>query len=176
MCWNIEDKEPQKKINTNKHRVAKLLTCFDREGPSPTSFKFGDKILESTPEKYDAILGMKSVGGRKGYNIINHKGKEIDDNVLYDKYFSNIKNKGKVGKTIMHVSPDMIHEHLFDKILNTEIVENVKGCVLYLSILFVEHTKKGTIPKVQNKETDFPRVRRWDVYEISDFIHKTDMS
>ncbi|KAI3988452.1 hypothetical protein MKX01_026266 [Papaver californicum] len=91
----------------------------------------------------------------------------------------NVKYLGLVEtlETMKKVSrPDMILEHLFKDILTTENVANVKGCVPYLLILFAEHTEKGTIPKVQNRKTDFPRVRSWDVYEISDFIHKKDMS
>ncbi|KAI3984357.1 hypothetical protein MKX01_011311, partial [Papaver californicum] len=59
MFWNTKDKELQKKINTNKHGIAKLLKCYDRNGPSPSAFEFKDEIIESTPENCVAILGMK---------------------------------------------------------------------------------------------------------------------
>ncbi|KAI3991819.1 hypothetical protein MKX01_038217 [Papaver californicum] len=99
MFWNTEDKELQNNINTNKHGIAKLLMCYDRDDPSPSAFKFGDKFIESTPEKCAAILGTNRVGGRKGDKIINKRVKEIYDNLLYKKYFQNSKKKGKVDKT-----------------------------------------------------------------------------
>ncbi|KAI3992723.1 hypothetical protein MKX01_021684 [Papaver californicum] len=64
-------------------------------------------------------------------------------------------------ETVKKVSrPYIIHEHLFDKIIDNVNVAQVKGCVPYLLILFVEHTPKDTIPKVHNREAIFPRVRR----------------
>ncbi|KAI3984796.1 hypothetical protein MKX01_039413, partial [Papaver californicum] len=80
-------------------------------------------------------------------------------------------------ETMKKVSwPDMIHGHLFNDIQENVNVPNVKGCVPYLLILFDENTKKGTIPLIQNMETILLRVGRWNVYEVSDFIYKTDMS
>ncbi|KAI3931297.1 hypothetical protein MKX01_040214, partial [Papaver californicum] len=207
-----------------------------RNGEILNAFKFGDKVLESAPEKYVAILGMNTIGGREGHRIINQKRKEINDNLLYNKYFYNTKKKshaatvdkrsiaatikeemtiekltrfddeqllcligfylccvmffGDINASSMNVRylglvetldtvkkvswPDKINEHLFNKILISENITNVKGCVPYLLILFAEHTEKGTIPKVPNRKTDFPRVGRWNVHEISYFIDKTD--
>ncbi|KAI3990536.1 hypothetical protein MKX01_022836, partial [Papaver californicum] len=80
-------------------------------------------------------------------------------------------------ETVKKVSwPYMIHENLFNDIIDNINVANVKGCVPYLLILFVEHTEKGTIPKVQNREKILPRVGRCDMYKISNFIYKADMS
>ncbi|KAI3972973.1 hypothetical protein MKX01_019631 [Papaver californicum] len=221
----------KKKINTNKHGITKLLICYDCVGPSPAAFKFGDKIIESTLEKCVAILGMKRVGGRKSEKIINQRVKEIDDDLLYNKYFHNNKKKGKVDKTSIagaikevirieepttvdddqlvcligfymccvlffgdinassiHVKylglvetletvkkvswTDIIHEHLFNEIQDNVNVAKVKGCVPYLLILFVEHTPKDIIKKIQNRETILPRVGRWNVHDISYFIGK----
>ncbi|KAI3852792.1 hypothetical protein MKX03_028626 [Papaver bracteatum] len=52
----------------------------------------------------------------------------------------------------------------------------LKACVQYLLILFDEHAPEGSIPKVENHEEDIPRVGRWDLYQISDYISVTDMS
>ncbi|RZC45348.1 hypothetical protein C5167_038286 [Papaver somniferum] len=80
--------------------------------------------------------------------------------------------------TVLKVSwPDLIHEHLFEEIhTNLSCLSNVKACVQYLLLLFVEHTPAGLIPKVENHEEDIPRVGRWDIYQISDYIWKTDMT
>ncbi|KAI3924575.1 hypothetical protein MKX01_038015 [Papaver californicum] len=175
MFWNTEDKELQKKINTNKYGVAKLLTCYDHDGPSPTAIKFGDKILEFAPEKCTATLGMKRVGGRKGDKIVNQKVKEIDNNLLIEKpttvddeqllcligfYFCCALFFGDINASSIHV-----------KYLG--LVETLKTVK---KILFAKHTEKGTIPKVHKRETIFSRVGRWDVYEVSNFIYKIDMS
>ncbi|KAI3846560.1 hypothetical protein MKX03_008242, partial [Papaver bracteatum] len=37
-------------------------------------------------------------------------------------------------------------------------------------ILFAEHAPQGSILKVANHEEDIPRVGRWDLYQISDYI------
>ncbi|XP_026416510.1 uncharacterized protein LOC113311943 [Papaver somniferum] len=80
--------------------------------------------------------------------------------------------------TVLKVSwPDLIHEHLFEEIhTNLSCLSNVKACVQYLLLLFAEHTPAGLIPKVENHEEDIPRVGRWDIYQISDYIWKTDMT
>ncbi|XP_026400168.1 uncharacterized protein LOC113296043 [Papaver somniferum] len=48
--------------------------------------------------------------------------------------------------------------------------------MIQLQLLFAEHTPAGLIPKVENHEEDIPRVGRWDIYQISDYIWKTDMT
>ncbi|KAI3932569.1 hypothetical protein MKW98_012540 [Papaver atlanticum] len=57
-----------------------------------------------------------------------------------------------------------------------EVVSTVKACVPYLLILFAEYTPTGLIPKVQNSEQKIPRVGRWDVQVISDFIAGANMT
>ncbi|RZC43834.1 hypothetical protein C5167_036783 [Papaver somniferum] len=52
----------------------------------------------------------------------------------------------------------------------------MKACVQYLLLLFAEHTPGGLIPKVENHKEDIPRVGRWDLYQISDYIWRTDMT
>ncbi|KAI3890057.1 hypothetical protein MKX03_021414 [Papaver bracteatum] len=56
-------------------------------------------------------------------------------------------------------------------------------CVIYIPtllllrlILFAEHAPEGSIQKVANHEEDIPRVGRWDLYQISDYISITDMT
>ncbi|KAI3846122.1 hypothetical protein MKW98_015491 [Papaver atlanticum] len=81
-------------------------------------------------------------------------------------------------ETVLKVSwPDLLHEHLFEEILkNADCPSNVKACVPYLLILFAEHTPAGLIQKVQNNEQKIPRVGRWDVQVISDFIAGANMT
>ncbi|KAI3997715.1 hypothetical protein MKX01_040688 [Papaver californicum] len=84
-------------------------------------------------------------------------------------------------ETVKKVSwPDIIHEHLFNELQDKVNVAKFKGRVPYLLVtiinLFAEHTPKNTIKKVQNRETILPRVGRWNVHDISDFIAKTDMT
>ncbi|KAI3932265.1 hypothetical protein MKW98_024985, partial [Papaver atlanticum] len=43
-------------------------------------------------------------------------------------------------------------------------------------ILFAKHTPTGFIPKVQNQEQQIPRVGRWNIQQISDFISSTNMT
>ncbi|RZC81440.1 hypothetical protein C5167_044019 [Papaver somniferum] len=80
--------------------------------------------------------------------------------------------------TVLKVSwPDLIHKHLFEEIhTNLGCLSNVKACVQYLLLLFAEHTPAGLIPKVENHEEDIPRIGRWDIYQISDYIWRTDMT
>ncbi|KAI3911416.1 hypothetical protein MKW98_010303 [Papaver atlanticum] len=81
-------------------------------------------------------------------------------------------------ETVLEVSwPDLVHEHLFEEILkNADCPSNVKGCVQYILILFAEHTPAGLIQKVQNNEQKIPRVGRWDMQVISDFIAGANMT
>ncbi|RZC84330.1 hypothetical protein C5167_047117 [Papaver somniferum] len=81
-------------------------------------------------------------------------------------------------ETVLKVSwPDLIHEYLFSHLLeNDGSVANVKACVSYLLILFAEHTPTGLIPKVPKHEQQIPRVGRWNVHQISDFISRTNMT
>ncbi|KAI3855872.1 hypothetical protein MKW98_006029, partial [Papaver atlanticum] len=76
-------------------------------------------------------------------------------------------------ETLLKVSwPDLIHEYLFTQLLeNAGSVSN--GSKL---ILFAEHTPVGLIPKVQNSEQKIPRVGRWDVQVISDFIASANIT
>ncbi|KAI3902187.1 hypothetical protein MKW98_022393 [Papaver atlanticum] len=217
----------------------KLLNCFDRDGDIPCSFKFGDdKFIQSTPAKFARILAMQRIGSRKGQKLLKYFSlNELDDNILYNKYFTDIKDTshpttmtkkkiieelkqvmnrrertklddqhvvcliglylccvlffGDVNasgvnvrvlaiveayKTVLKVSwPYLVHEHLFDQILNNACLSNVKACVQYLLILFAEHTPAGLIAKVTNYEQQIPRVGRWDVQVISDFIAGANM-
>ncbi|XP_026420160.1 uncharacterized protein LOC113316155 [Papaver somniferum] len=235
----------QLQITTNKHGVLKLLNCFDMDCETPCSFKFADdKIIESTPAKLAGIFCMQRIGSRKGQKLLKYYcPSDLTDNVLYSKYFTDIKStkhqttvtktnilekikqlmakRRKSGKrkkvdekdlvcliglylccvlffgdknangvnakylsivetydTVLKVSwPDLIHEHLFEEIhTNLSCLSNVKACVQYLLLLFAEHTPAGLIPKVENHEEDIPRVGRWDIYQISDYIWKTDMT
>ncbi|XP_026383260.1 uncharacterized protein LOC113278710 [Papaver somniferum] len=212
---------------------------------TPCSFKFADdKIIESTPAKLAGIFCMQRIGSRKGQKLLKYYcPSDLTDNVLYSKYFTDIKStkhqttvtktnilekikqlmakRRKSGKrkkvdekdlvcliglylccvlffgdknangvnakylsivetydTVLKVSwPDLIHEHLFEEIhTNLSCLSNVKACVQYLLLLFAEHTPAGLIPKVENHEEDIPRVGRWDIYQISDYIWKTDMT
>ncbi|XP_026417448.1 uncharacterized protein LOC113312929 [Papaver somniferum] len=211
---------------------------------TPCSFRFADKIIESTPAKLAGIFCMQRIGSRKGQKLLKYYcPSDLTDNVLYSKYFTDIKStkhqttvtktnilekikqlmakRRKSGKrkkvdekdlvcliglylccvlffgdknangvnakylsivetydTVLKVSwPDLIHEHLFEEIhTNLSCLSNVKACVQYLLLLFAEHTPAGLIPKVENHEEDIPRVGRWDIYQISDYIWKTDMT
>ncbi|KAI3872397.1 hypothetical protein MKX03_018972 [Papaver bracteatum] len=234
-----------KQITTNKSGVLKLLNCFDLDCDTPCSFKFGDdNFIESTPAKLAGLFYMQRIGSRKGQKLLkNFSHKDLNDNVLYNKFFTDIKStthqtivtktkilekikqlmtkRSKSGKrkkndekdlvcligfylccvlffgdinangvnvkylsivetyeTVLKVSwPDLIHGHLFEEIHdNIDSLENVKACVQYLLILFVEHAPEGSIPKVANHEEDIPRVGGWDIYQISDYISVTDMS
>ncbi|XP_026442465.1 uncharacterized protein LOC113342012 [Papaver somniferum] len=234
-----------RQITTNKHGVLKLLNCFDMDCETPCSFRFADdKIIESTPAKLAGIFCMQRIGSRKGQKLLKYYcPSDLTDNVLYSKYFTDIKStkhqttvtktnilekikqlmakRRKSGKrkkvdekdlvcliglylccvlffgdknangvnakylsivetydTVLKVSwPDLIHEHLFEEIhTNLSCLSNVKACVQYLLLLFAEHTPAGLIPKVENHEEDIPRVGRWDIYQISDYIWKTDMT
>ncbi|KAI3932710.1 hypothetical protein MKW98_012681 [Papaver atlanticum] len=218
-----------KQISTNKHG-------------------FGDdKFIQSTPAKFASILAMQRIGGRKGHKLLKYFSlNELDDNVLYNKYFIDIKDTshpttvtkkkiieelkelmsrrertrlddqhvvcfiglylccvlffGDVNatgvivryltivetyETVLKMSwPDLVHEHLFDQILNNTCLSNVKACVQYLliflfdrvnkfgrlfymlHILFAEHTPAGLIAKVTNHEQQIPRVGRWDISDI----------
>ncbi|KAI3969846.1 hypothetical protein MKX01_038314 [Papaver californicum] len=79
-------------------------------------------------------------------------------------------------ETVKKVSwSDTIHEHLFNEIQDVNVAK-VKECVPYLLILFAEHTQKNTNKNVQNREKILPRVERWNVHDISDFIAKTNMT
>ncbi|KAI3930979.1 hypothetical protein MKW98_030218, partial [Papaver atlanticum] len=101
-----------KQITSNKHGVVKLLNCFDRECEVPCSFKFGENFIESTPEKFAGIIGMKRIGSRKGQKLIERINlKKLDEYVLYNKYFSDIKEtqhstavtKKKIMETVIEV-------------------------------------------------------------------------
>ncbi|KAI3904658.1 hypothetical protein MKW98_014838 [Papaver atlanticum] len=76
--YDAADASTTKQISTNKHGVMKLLNCFDRDGDIPCSFKFGDdKFIQST----------------KGQKLLKYFSlNELDDNVLYNKYFTDIKD------------------------------------------------------------------------------------
>ncbi|KAI3907945.1 hypothetical protein MKW98_003590 [Papaver atlanticum] len=52
----------------------------------------------------------------------------------------------------------------------------LEGCVQYILILFAEHTPARLIQKVQNNEQKIPRVGRWDMQVISDFITGANMT
>ncbi|XP_026441491.1 uncharacterized protein LOC113340553 [Papaver somniferum] len=120
-------------------------------------------------------LHMHRIGSRKGQKLLKYYcPSDLTDNVLYSKYFTDIKST-KHQTTVSW--PDLIHEHLFEEIhTNLSCLSNVKACVQYLLLLFAEHTPAGLIPKVENHEEDIPRVGRWDIYQISDYIWKTDMT
>ncbi|KAI3839052.1 hypothetical protein MKX03_028690 [Papaver bracteatum] len=234
-----------KQITTNKSGVLKLLNCFDLYCDTPCSFKFGDdKFIESTPAKLDGLFYMQRIGNIKGQKLLKKfSHKDLIDNVLYNKFFTDIKSTthqttvtktkklekikqlmtkmSKSGKrkkidekdlvcligfylccvlffgdinangvnvkylsiiktyeTMLKVSwPDLIHENLFEEIHdNIDCLANVKACVQYLLILFAEHAPEGSILKVPNHEEDIPRVGRWDLYQISDYIFITDMT
>ncbi|RZC94286.1 hypothetical protein C5167_021522 [Papaver somniferum] len=196
-----------RQITTNKHGVLKLLNCFDMDCETPCSFKFADdKIIESTPAKLAGIFCMQRIGSRKGQKLLKYYcPSDLTDNVLYSKYFTDIKStkhqttvtktnilekikqlmakrrksgkRKKVDEKDLVSWPDLIHEHLFEEIhTNLSCLSNVKACVQYLLLLFAEHTPAGLIPKVENHEEDIPRVGRWDIYQISDYIWKTDMT
>ncbi|KAI3907371.1 hypothetical protein MKW98_010721 [Papaver atlanticum] len=214
--YDTADASTTKQISTNKHGVMKVLNCFDRDGDIPCSFKFGDdKFIQSTPAKFAGILGMQRIGSTKGQKLLKYFSlNELDDNVLYNKYFTDIKdtthpttvtkkkiieelkqvmNKRERTKlddqhvvcliglylccvlffgdvnasgvnvrflanvetyeTVLKVSwPNLVHEYLFDQILNNACVSNVKACVPYLLILFAEHTPAGLIAIVTNHE------------------------
>ncbi|KAI3856229.1 hypothetical protein MKX03_027811, partial [Papaver bracteatum] len=97
MYYNeYNDAEPSttRQISTNKHGVLKLLNCFDVDCETPCSFKFGDdKFIESTPEKLAGIFCMQRIGTRNGQKLLkyfNHR--ELDNNVLYNKLFTDIKS------------------------------------------------------------------------------------
>ncbi|KAI3889428.1 hypothetical protein MKX03_033882 [Papaver bracteatum] len=83
-----------KQITTNKSGVLKLLNCFDLDCDTPCSFKFGDdNFIESTPAKLDGLFNMQRIGGRKGQNLLkNFSHKDLNDNVLYSKFFTDIKS------------------------------------------------------------------------------------
>ncbi|KAI3849928.1 hypothetical protein MKW98_026842 [Papaver atlanticum] len=239
--YDAADASTTKQISTNKHGVVNLLNCFDRDGEIPCSFKFGDdKFIQSTPAKFAGILGMQRIGSRKGQKLLKYFSlNELDDNILYNKYFTNIKDtahpttvtKKKIieelkqvmskrertklddrhvvcliglylccvlffgdvhasgvnvrflsivetYETVLKVSwPDLVHEYLFDQILNNDnCVSNVKACVPYILMLFAEHTPAGSIEKVTNHEQQIPRVGRWDLKVISDFIAGANMT
>ncbi|RZC87242.1 hypothetical protein C5167_007872 [Papaver somniferum] len=90
--YDVANPKNMKQITTNKHGVVKLLNYFDRDCEVPCSFKFGENFIESTLAKFDAITGMKMTGSRKGQKLIKWFDlNEMDDNVLYNKYFSDIK-------------------------------------------------------------------------------------
>ncbi|KAI3864634.1 hypothetical protein MKX03_009154 [Papaver bracteatum] len=196
-----------KQITTNKSGVLKLLNCFDLDCDTPCSFKFGDdNFIESTPAKLAGLFYMQRIGSRKGQKLLkNFSHKNLNDNVLYSKFFTDIKStthqtivtKTKILEKIKELMTkrsksgkrkkndekdlvswhDLIHEHLFEEIHdNIDCLANVKACVQYLLILFAEHAPEGSIPKVANHEEDIPRVGRWDLYQISDYISVTDMS
>ncbi|KAI3884635.1 hypothetical protein MKX03_037048, partial [Papaver bracteatum] len=89
--YDLANPKNMKQISTNKNGVVKLLKCFDRDGAVPCSFRFGENLIESTPEKFVGITGMKRTGSRKGQKLIKHFDlNEVDDNILYNKYFSDI--------------------------------------------------------------------------------------
>ncbi|KAI3835480.1 hypothetical protein MKX03_034570 [Papaver bracteatum] len=172
-----------KQIITNKSGVLKLLNCFDLDCDTPCSFKLGDdKFIESTPAKLAGLFHMQRIGIRKVTKTkILEKIKELM--TKRSKSGKRKKNDEKdlvclIGFYLCCVSwPDLIHEHLFEEIHdNIDCLANVKTCVQYLLILFAEHAPEGSIPKVENHEEDIPRVGRWDLYQISDYISVTDMS
>ncbi|KAI3866062.1 hypothetical protein MKX03_025897, partial [Papaver bracteatum] len=92
--YNEAKPSTTRQISTNKHDVLKLLNCFDVDYETPCSFKFGDdKFIESTPEKLSSIFCMQRIGSRKGQKLLkyfNHR--ELVDNVLYNKFFTDIKS------------------------------------------------------------------------------------
>ncbi|RZC81044.1 hypothetical protein C5167_043628 [Papaver somniferum] len=83
-----------RQITTNKHRVLKLLNCFDMDCETPCSFRFADdKIIESTPAKLAGIFCMQRIGSRKGQKLLKYYcPSDLTDNVLYSKYFTDIKS------------------------------------------------------------------------------------
>ncbi|KAI3869758.1 hypothetical protein MKW98_030939, partial [Papaver atlanticum] len=230
--YDVADPKKIKQITTNKHGVVKLLNCFDRDCEVPCSFKFGENFIESTPAKFAGIIGMKRIGSKKGQKLIERFNlNKLDENILYNKYFSDIKerphstavSKKKIIETIIELMkkkkkrtkiddehivcligfylccvlffgdknasavnvkylsivetyetvrkvswPDLVLENLFEEILkNAECPSN---------ILFAKHTPAGLIAKVTNHEQQIPRVGRWDVQVISDFIDGANMT
>ncbi|KAI3862538.1 hypothetical protein MKX03_037642, partial [Papaver bracteatum] len=110
--FDVAAPKNMKKRTTNKHGVMKLLKCFDRDCEVPCAFKFGENFIESTPAKFIGITGMKRIGSRKGQKLIEGFNlKKLDENVLYNKYFFDIKEtqhstamtKKKIMETIIEV-------------------------------------------------------------------------
>ncbi|KAI3897085.1 hypothetical protein MKX03_009688 [Papaver bracteatum] len=60
--------------------------------------------------------------------------------------------------------------------VNVKYLSIVETYESVLKILFAEHAPEGSIPKVANHEEDIPRVGRWDLYQISDYISITYMT
>ncbi|KAI3834823.1 hypothetical protein MKX03_009342 [Papaver bracteatum] len=83
-----------KQITTNKSGVLKLLNCFDLDCDTPYSFKVGDdKFIESTPTKLGGLFYMQRIGNRNGQKLLkNFSHKDLIDNVLYIKFFTDIKS------------------------------------------------------------------------------------
>ncbi|KAI3908033.1 hypothetical protein MKW98_003678 [Papaver atlanticum] len=207
MYYEEYDEKKVKQITTNKHGVVKILNCFDRDSEIPCSFKFGDKFIESAPEKCAGILAMKNIGSRKGQKLLKQFTlTNLDENVLYNKYFTDIKHTAHPmsvsKKNIIEKIKQVMSKTRRTKLDDQHVVCMIGlylCCVLFfgdinaggvnvrffaiietyetvLKILFVEHTPSVLIPKVQNHEKQIPRVGRWDVQQISDFISSTNMT
>ncbi|RZC53785.1 hypothetical protein C5167_012648, partial [Papaver somniferum] len=163
-----------RQITTNKHGVLKLLNCFDMDCETPCSFKFADdKIIESTPAKLAGIFCMQRIRSRKGQKLLKYYcPSDLTDNVLYSKYFTDIKST----KHQMTVTKTNILEKIKQLMAKRRKSGKRKKVDEKDLLLFDEHTPAGLIPKVENHEEDIPRVGRWDIYQISDYIWKTDMT
>ncbi|KAI3847359.1 hypothetical protein MKX03_023497 [Papaver bracteatum] len=110
--YDVANPKNMKQITTNKHGVVKLLNCFDRDYEVPCSFKFRENRIESTHAKFVGITRMKRTGSRKGEKLIQwFDHNEVDDNLLHNKYFSDIKqiahsttvSKKKIMETLKEV-------------------------------------------------------------------------
>ncbi|RZC44920.1 hypothetical protein C5167_037870 [Papaver somniferum] len=163
-----------RQISTNKHGVLKLLNCFDMDCETPCSFKFDDdKIIKSTPAKLAGIFCMKRIGSRKGQKLLKYYcPSDLTDNVLYNKFFTDIKST-KHQTTVTKTNILEKIKQLMEKRSKSGKRKKVDEKDL---LLFVEHTPAGLIPKFENHEEDIPRIGRWDIYQISDYIWRTDMT
>ncbi|XP_026398730.1 uncharacterized protein LOC113294552 [Papaver somniferum] len=133
---------------------------------------FGDSNTVTRPMLQDAILkllkrtGIKNCKSEGGEDSDDDNDEQVTDNAhkLKEKYFGLVDDLEK-SKNVSW--PDLIHSFLEKKInQNYNTPEDITGCVVYLLLLYAEHThlvKPVTLPD----DRYLPRAARWNIKEIS---------
>ncbi|XP_026452725.1 uncharacterized protein LOC113353292 [Papaver somniferum] len=154
----------------------KLMTLFDGSGGWSRNHSTLDTLVIATrlqrPMLQDAILkllkrtGIKNCKSEGGEDSDDDNDEQVTDNAhkLKEKYFGLVDDLEK-SKNVSW--PDLIHSFLEKKInQNYNTPEDITGCVVYLLLLYAEHThlvKPVTLPD----DRYLPRAARWNIKEIS---------
>ncbi|XP_026377787.1 uncharacterized protein LOC113272096 [Papaver somniferum] len=167
--------------------VKKYLKCYKRgRVKNELTFEFVRRgethIITSTPEKMGVMFGMPRMAGRRTDDTFLMVGGGWRKKPFYIRHFgdSNTVTRPMLQDAILKllkrtgiknfkecILADLIHSFLEKKInQNYNTPEDITGCVVYLLLLYAEHThlvKPVTLPD----DRYLPRAARWNIKEIS---------